>query len=180
MAEVPRIEAPERLETERLVLLRPTHEHTEPLIDLATDDRVARTLGGAQSRDMAWRNAASVMGHWVIRGYGLYSVLNRSSGQFIGRIGYLQPEGWPGLEVGWTLAADHWGQGYATEAAKMLVGFGLSVLNQPRLISLIEPSNLRSVAVAKRLGMTPGESFRVLDRFDVTIWEITANRLSAT
>lgn len=161
---------PARLETERLVLQRPTHEHTEALIDLAMDERVARTLGGAQPRESAWRGAAQVMGHWEIRGYGLYAVIKRDTGQCVGRIGYLQPEGWPGLELGWTLAADHWGQGYATEAAGFLLDYAFADLKLSRLISLIEPGNARSVAVAKRIGMLLGDPVRLMDKYDVEVW----------
>lgn len=175
MGDVPRMEVPQHFQTERLDLLRPTHEHVEPLIQLATDERVARTLGGVQNREAAWRNAASVIGHWTIRGYGLYAVMLRQTGQCIGRIGYLQPEGWPGLELGWTLAAEHWGKGYATEAGQFLMRYALIDLALPQMISLIEPENTRSIAVAERLGMQRGDPLRLMDKFDVEVWSRTAN-----
>lgn len=175
MADIPRISVPEHFQTERLELVRPTHEHLEALIGFVTDERVAKTLGGAQARDAAWRGAAQVYGHWEIRGYGLYAVMLRSTGQCVGRIGYLQPEGWPGLELGWTVAADHWGHGYATEAGGCLLDYALGDMGLPRLISLIEPSNTRSVAVAERLGMVRGERHRLMDKYDVEIWSKSAS-----
>jgi len=55
------------------------------------------------------------IGHWTLRGYGTWAVERKSDGAFIGRVGLINPEGWPGLEVGWTLGKPYWGQGYATE-----------------------------------------------------------------
>jgi RimJ/RimL family protein N-acetyltransferase len=63
------------------------------------------------------------------------------------------PEGWPGLELGWTLARDAWGQGYASEAAGAAMAWAWTELGAPELISLIDPGNAASLRVAERLGM---------------------------
>ena len=70
----------------------------------------------------------------------------------IGRIGLWNPEGWPQLEVGWTLRRAYWGQGFATEAAQATVNYAVSVLQEQHLISLIKPGNQASIRVAERLG----------------------------
>lgn len=76
-------------------------------------------------------------------------------GRSWGRVGLWNPDGWPGLEVGWTLARQAWGAGYATETARAAMGWAWSELRAPRLISLIAVDNARSIHVADRLGMTP-------------------------
>ena len=68
------------------------------------------------SRADAWRQIAMIIGHWQLRGYGLWAVEERATGALVGRIGLFKPEGWPGFELGWMLRRDAWGQGYATRA----------------------------------------------------------------
>jgi RimJ/RimL family protein N-acetyltransferase len=104
------------------------------------------------SRDDAWRQLAMLVGHWVLRGYGMWAVEERSSGNFIGRVGLHYPDGWPESEVGWTLARAYWGRGYAIEAAAAALRVAFETLDWPRAISLIAPSNLRSIRLAERLG----------------------------
>jgi RimJ/RimL family protein N-acetyltransferase len=95
-----------------------------------------------------------VLGHWQLRGYGLWAVELRTTGEFIGRIGCWNPDGWPGFEIGWTLRREFWGHGYATEGAQAAVQFAFRDLDQSRIISLIQPGNDASVRVAQRLGET--------------------------
>src|SRR5438270_8909308 len=94
-----------------------------------------------------------VLGHWQLRGFGLWAVEERETGLLAGRAGCWRPEGWPGLEVGWTLRREFWGRGYATEAARAALGHAFTALRQTHVISLIRPENARSLAVARRLGM---------------------------
>lgn len=164
--------APERLETDRLVLTRPEPQHAEALLGLATDARVAATLGGVQTREAAWRGVASLIGHWALRGFGFYAVVDKASGDTCGRIGFWQPEGWPGFELGWTLAYTHWGRGLATEAARALLPVAFGHMQQQRVISLILPDNTRSIAVAQRLGMSLEGQTTISERFDVDIWAL--------
>jgi RimJ/RimL family protein N-acetyltransferase len=82
----------------------------------------------------------------------LWAAEERASGALVGRIGFYNPGGWPGFEVGWTLRRDCWGKGYATEGAREALRYAFEVLGQPRVISLIHPDNERSIHVAERLG----------------------------
>jgi RimJ/RimL family protein N-acetyltransferase len=82
----------------------------------------------------------------------------------VGRVGCWQPEGWPGFEVGWALRRQFWRKGYATEAALRAVDFAFNTLGRERVISLIQPENSASVAVALRLGMSFDGYAEVLSR----------------
>ena len=104
------------------------------------------------SRADAWRHMAIVVGHWPLRGYGRFAVELKSTGELIGRVGLWYPEGWPDVECGWAIHPDHWGRGYATEAAAETIRLGFATLGAPRLISLVRPDNARSARVAERLG----------------------------
>ena len=123
--------------------------------EMCGDPEVMRYLGDGYplTRAEAWRNMALVLGHWQLRGFGLWAVEERATGLLAGRVGCWQPEGWPGLEIGWALRREFWGRGYATEAAQRSWPMPSPASARPRLISLIHPENGRSIAVALRLGM---------------------------
>lgn len=140
--------------TERLVLRAWRQEDLDPFAQMCADPEVARYLGGQTlDRDQSWRSIALFMGHWALRGYGLWVVERRADGRFIGRVGLWRPEGWPGLEVGWALTRSAWKQGYATEAARASMQFAWTALDATELISLIHPANHASQRVAERLGL---------------------------
>jgi RimJ/RimL family protein N-acetyltransferase len=94
------------------------------------------------------------IGHWELRGYGHWAVEEKATGQFIGRLGFLNPQGWPAFEIGWTLAPHAWGKGYASEGARRALDYGFFELDKPHIISLIHPDNKNSIKVAERLGET--------------------------
>jgi RimJ/RimL family protein N-acetyltransferase len=142
------------LETERLVLRGWRESDLEPYHALTSDPDVMRHLGGGEvmDREGTWRNIALILGHWVLRGFGFWAVEEKATGDFVGRVGLWQPEGWPGLEVGWALVRRHWGRGIATEAGRASLGYAFGTLGMRRVISLILPENNRSIRVAERLG----------------------------
>src|ERR1700730_4478067 len=117
------IEAPDLLETERLLLRQFLESDLDLLARIYSDPEVMRFIGDGRTftREETWRWVAGALGHWVLRGYGLYAVEEKATGNFIGRIGLINPEGWPGLEAGWLLGRQYWGRGYATEGAKAVV-----------------------------------------------------------
>jgi RimJ/RimL family protein N-acetyltransferase len=119
-----------------------------------SDPEVMRFLGGVQDRNQTWRSIAVYLGHWQLRGHGLWAVERRSDQRVIGRVGISNPEGWPGAEVGWTFHRDVWGQGYATECGAAASAWGWANLPEiSRLLSIIAPENRGSRKVAERLGM---------------------------
>jgi RimJ/RimL family protein N-acetyltransferase len=143
-----------RIETERLIL-RP--------IDAARDlDGWARTMGDEQTvrylggktmnRANSWRNMAMVMGHWQIRGYGFFSLEDKATGEWVGRVGPWNPLGWPQPEVGWTISPDHLRKGYATEAGRASIDYAFNTLGWDSVVHVILEGNDASVATAQKLG----------------------------
>jgi [ribosomal protein S5]-alanine N-acetyltransferase len=142
------------LETPRL-RLRPFDADDWPAYAaMCADAEVMRHVGTGQvqSAEDAWRSMAVFLGHWALRGYGMWALEHRDSGALLGRVGYIDPPGWPGFELGWLLARPHWGHGYAREAAAAALRHAFDVLQRDRVISLIRPGNARSVAVAEAIG----------------------------
>jgi len=160
-----------QLETERLILRGWRPDDFEALAAIHGDPDVMTFLGGVQSRSDAWRSLAGLMGHWAMRGYGKWAVERKSDGAMMGRVGLINPEGWPGLEVGWTLARSRWGQGLATEAGRAAVDWAFAELGTDRVISLIAPDNHRSRRVAERLGASRDGRTAILGH-DVDIFAI--------
>lgn len=142
------------LETERLRLRALQIDDLDAYARMYADPDVMRFLeGGAPlDRGAAFRSMALHLGHWQLRGFGQWALEERVSGSFVGRAGLWQPEGWPGLEVGWILDRAAWGRGYASEAGGAAMGFAFDVLHADEVISLIRPGNESSIRLAERLG----------------------------
>lgn len=145
---------PWELSTERLRLRQLREDDLDAYAALNADPEVMRYIGAGQPRprDEAWSAMARLLGHWQLRGYGMYAVEERTTGHLIGRLGLHRPEGWPGLEIGWLIARDHWGHGYAPEGARTVLHEAFRRLAVPRIISLIHPANQASIRVAEKLG----------------------------
>jgi RimJ/RimL family protein N-acetyltransferase len=142
------------IETRRLVLRKidPQRDFNEWAHAMA-DEKTVRYLGTKpMSRAEAWRNMALVIGHWEIRGYGFFSLEHKETGEWIGRVGPWNPQGWPAPEVGWTISPRHLRQGYAFEAAKASIEFAFSELGWSRVIHVILEGNEPSLALARKLG----------------------------
>lgn len=124
--------------------------------DMVGNPTVTRFLGTGRTsnRAEAWMQMASILGHWQLRGYGLWAVESKENGSFLGRVGLYNPEGWPGLEVGWALRECHQGHGYATEAGAAALRFAFERVGAEEVISCIQPGNAASIKVAEKLGET--------------------------
>jgi RimJ/RimL family protein N-acetyltransferase len=140
------------LETERLILRAPEPADFEPWAAFCADEEVHRYLGGVLDRPMAWRVMSTMAGGWHSRGFSMFSVVEKSTGRWVGRLGPWQPEGWPGTEVGWGLSRDAWGKGYATEGSAAAIDWAFRELGWTEVIHTIEPANVNSQKVAERLG----------------------------
>jgi len=142
------------LETERLIL-RPFREvDVTALFEMSQDPDVVRYVGDRRVPTLqdTWRWIAGWIGHWALRGYGQWAIEERKSGRLIGRAGIINPADWPGAEVGYLLGRAWWGHGYATEAARAAMDWGFEQVGFGDLLSLIDPANQPSIAVATRLG----------------------------
>ncbi|MFI4934430.1 MAG: GNAT family N-acetyltransferase [Caulobacterales bacterium] len=142
------------LETERLILRPTAPEDFEPWAAFMADEVAARHLGGAQPRSSAWRGFMTVAGAWAMEGFAMFSAIEKASGRWVGRLGPWRPANWPGTEVGWGVVRDCWGKGYATEGAIAAIDWAFDTLGWDEVIHCIDPANLASQNVAKRLGST--------------------------
>ena len=145
--------------TDRLHLRGFRPSDVEPYADMMADPSVTQFLsaGGPLSAVDAWRQLAMLAGHWTLRGFGIWAVEERSTGQFIGRVGCFEPEGWPGFEIGYVLARAAWGKGYALEAAQASLRYARTVLERDDILSVIRPGNVGSIRVATTLGAVCAE-----------------------
>jgi RimJ/RimL family protein N-acetyltransferase len=143
-----------RLETPRLLLRGFSKSDVEPYVRMMADAEVTRYLGDGRPLDRtdAWRQLALLIGHWELRGFGLWAVEERASGSLIGRIGCHEPEGWPGFELGYVLSRGAWGRGFAREGAAAALEYARGVLKRTAIISLIRPANRASIALATYFG----------------------------
>jgi RimJ/RimL family protein N-acetyltransferase len=119
---------------------------------MMADPAGSRFINGPQPREVAWRGLMIVAGCWALQGFSLFSVIEKSTGRWIGRLGPWMPEGWPGPEVGWALARGAWKQGYAIEGATAAIDWVFDQLGWSEIIHIIAPDNLASQALAAKLG----------------------------
>ena len=148
------------LSTDRLILRTFRADDFEPYAVMMADPEVTRFLGEGKplSRADAWRQMATFIGHWTLRGFGLWAVEERATGRFIGRIGCHEPEGFPAFEIAYTLARAAWGRGYAREGAATALRFARETLHRTDITSIIRPANRGSIGVAQSLGARAGET----------------------
>jgi RimJ/RimL family protein N-acetyltransferase len=140
------------LVTERLQLRRWCEADLDGWARIVADPEVMRYTGGPLDRATAWRQIAIFIGHREMRGWTSSAVVERSSGRLIGRGGLWRPEGWPGLEVVWTLERAAWGRGYATELGRAVRDHAFGALGVGHLISVIHRDNAASLRVAQKIG----------------------------
>jgi RimJ/RimL family protein N-acetyltransferase len=142
------------LETARLILRPPHADDLDGWADFHADAETMKFLGGTQSRAEAWRSLCGMVGAWHVRGFAMFSLILKDTGQWIGRIGPWYPEGWPGTEVGWGVLRAYEGKGYGVEAAVASLDYAFDVLGWDDVMHIIAPANLPSIALAQRLGST--------------------------
>jgi RimJ/RimL family protein N-acetyltransferase len=141
-----------RIETERLILRPPVAADFEAYAAHAADTESMRFIGGEQSRAKAWRTFLTAAGAWLVQGFSTFSVIERDSGRWIGRIGPWHPVDWPGGEIGWSLIRDAWGKGLGYEGAVAATDWVFEHLGWHEVLHLIDPTNHASQALARRLG----------------------------
>ncbi|AUH32499.1 GNAT family N-acetyltransferase [Paracoccus tegillarcae] len=142
------------LETERLILRAPTGDDWPAWRDFHLSDRAQYIGGGSQMTERnSWRAFGHVIGHWVMRGFGMFVITEKGGDAALGITGPWFPAGWPEREVGWSIwhpAGE--GRGIASEAARAALDHVFNDLGWDTAVSYIDAENTRSIALAERLG----------------------------
>jgi RimJ/RimL family protein N-acetyltransferase len=172
------------IETERLLLRPPEDSDLDSWTAMLIDAEVARFLGPPiDSREAVAAHIQTARQRHETDGFGFLTVVRKEDGRVIGRSGFLvwdsrtwTPTSLRGagshaeIELGWTLARDCWGLGYASEAAEACRDYALTRLNVRRIIAVIQPGNARSITVARRLGMKRTQDIRTANGFVAQLW----------
>jgi len=153
------------LTTPRLLLRRWAPSDLAPFAELNGDREVMRHIREPMTRADSDAFAARIEEHFESDGYGLWALEVRETGTFVGFAGLARqtfdaPFN-PSIEVGWRLAREAWGHGYATEAGSAALDFAFEALELDEVVSITTTGNVRSQAVMRRLGMTrdPADDF---------------------
>lgn len=139
--------------TPRLTLRGPRESDVEAIAAFGASDR-AKWVGGPYTRQQSWGALLATLGHWALRGYGMWMVEHRETGVPAGRVGVIFNDGWDEPELGWHIYDGFEGKGLAFEAALAARQHAAENFGLDRLISYVAPANTRSVALAERLGAT--------------------------
>jgi [ribosomal protein S5]-alanine N-acetyltransferase len=144
------------IETDRLVLRPIEPDDLDAFAALHADPEVADFIGGVKTREEAAEWLARRSADYRRQGYGIMAVVEKATGDVVGRCGlaHWDIEGEDELEVGYAFVKSAWGRGYATEAASAARDYALEELGRTRLIALIRRDNPRSARVAEKLGLT--------------------------
>jgi RimJ/RimL family protein N-acetyltransferase len=144
------------IETERLKLRMWREADIEPNTAMLADPDSGRfiTADGKPVVDafVGWRNAAIMSGHWVLHGVGMFAVEEKGTGRFAGRVGAWLPPSWPVFEIGWGIAREFRGKGYALEAARASIDWAFASFDLEQILHCIDRENTASQSVARRLG----------------------------
>jgi RimJ/RimL family protein N-acetyltransferase len=166
--------------TPRLILRTFREDDLPAYAALNAHPEVVRWLGGPLTREHSDSIAEWAQELYADEGIGLLAVERQEDGAFLGMCGLHHQASYPDdVEVGWRLSYEHWGHGYATEAATGWLDLAFGPLGLERVISITVPPNVRSLAVMRRLGMTFDHEAQVEDEgilFDAVVYSITAER----
>ncbi|MGZ8361570.1 MAG: GNAT family N-acetyltransferase [Allosphingosinicella sp.] len=163
------------IETARLMLRGWHRDDFGPYAAMLSDPDTARFItrnGQAYGERETWHEMTFLVGHWQVLDYGMFVVEERETGRFLGRIGPLQPIGWPGFEIAWGLAPEARGKGYASEAAAAAIDWSFASFDLDRIVSIIHPRNLASQRVAGRVGERRTEEQFTPFREACDVWEL--------
>lgn len=139
------------LETRRLVLRGPQPQDY-PDFKATFSSYRSRFMGGPLNAYEAWMLYAAEIGHWEIRGFGMWMIHDKVTNETCGMAGGWQPAKWPEREIAWIIWPDKAGQGYALEATHAVRGFYYTKCGWEGAVSYIDPKNLDSIRLAERLG----------------------------
>ena len=144
---------------------------------LNADPDTMKYLGGPRSAASTAEHCRGANESLATKGYGRVAVERGSDGAFLGMCGLGREVWYPDdLEIGWRLVPEARGHGYATEAARAWIDYGFDLLDLPRVISIADVPNVKSIAVMERLGLTHDHTATLMDGddpFDAVIYAVT-------
>lgn len=144
---------PTEITTERLKLRIFKENDWKDLYAYYSDAECMRYTAGRALADWeVWRQVATMIGHWEIRGFGPYAMEELSTGKVLGPVGMWYPLEWPEPEIKWGLSKNYWGKGFAKEAANAVRLMAIDHLPEVNLISLINKENTNSINLAESIG----------------------------
>ncbi len=147
------------LDTERLRLRRWNAHDRAPFASINADPRVMEHFPSLLEADASDQMIDRIERHFDDHGFGLWAVVTKADSRFIGFCGLAVPtfvtSFTPTVEIGWRLAHEQWGRGYATEAARAVLAFGFDTAGLERILSWAVPANQRSIQVMLRIGLGP-------------------------
>ncbi len=142
------------LTTGRLILRGPERDDLSAFTRFMTSAPSMAAQGETITAEQAWFGFLAGIGHWQWHGFGFFILVETQTGHPVGRVGLIKHSNWPDIELAWHLFEGAEGKGYATEAAMAVKAWAREDLGLDRLSSYIDVDNVRSQAVAKRLGAT--------------------------
>ena len=140
------------LTTKRLMLRAPGVSDFPVYCDFYGDPLASSFYGGPLDAAQAWRRLALDIGHWSLRGHGMWAVVEQASGLTIGGCGIVQPEGWPRHELSWWIVPVARRHGYAEEASRAAVQWALAALGWSHVETHMKDENVAARALAVKLG----------------------------
>lgn len=167
------------LETRRLVLKAPQPEDYPDFKATFTSFR-ARYMGGPLNAYEAWMLYAAEIGHWEIRGFGMWMIHDKDTDETYGMAGGWQPAKWPEREIAWIIWPDKAGKGYALEATDRVRRHFYHDEGWETAVSYIDPKNLDSIRLAERLGCKKDPEAATIDGSDAVYRHPTLTQLRDT
>lgn len=161
------------VETENLRLRCPRMDDFGAWADFRMSDRAIH-LGGPNTRTQAFDKLAEIIGHWHLRGYGRWMVADKATDEPLGVVGPFLPDDWPEPEIAWSVFRAAEGRGVAFEAARASLDYAYNTLGWTTAISCTTPDNIRSQALAQRLGAVRENDFTTVDGLHLQVWRHAA------
>lgn len=167
------------LETNRLILRGPAAEDYPDFKATFTSYR-ARFMGGPLNAYESWMLYAAEIGHWQIRGFGMWMIHDKATDETYGMAGGWQPAKWPEAEIAWIIWPDKGGHGYALEATQAVRKYFYGQLGWKSAVSYLDPKNLDSIRLAERLGAKKDKDAATVDGNDVVYRHPSPDALDGT
>lgn len=140
------------IETDRILLRGPQLEDFPVYRDFYADAEASSFYGGPLEPALAWRRMASDLGHWVLKGYGMWSIIEQGSGEMIGGCGLVWPDTWPRCELTWWVIPKARRNGYALEASQAIIAHAYDEWNWPEVETHMDDNNQAAQSLANKLG----------------------------